>query len=620
MKFDDYIPALFRLPIEEVMPGDLVTVTAIFIEPMVFMDGRYKFKMNLKFPKSLVAKDEKQQPYDIDTVMNIHCVINSVNPDAVVHSDTHTLKKEDKKSTNQEIGTENAMIVDVVSFRPESLIAENDENGEPVPLDPEVASQDFRLEYSITSKDILPTFIDEPLVVRENEEKEGNFLLFVTPPSQTLGTTPYSRRLFFILDRSGSMTGEPFQEATNALIMALRALTPHQDYFAIIVFDHEFQIYPPKGGMLTVTEVNISNCSEWIESNKPARGGTKILPPLQTALDVLNKGQDEKSLPFVVLLTDGCVENERKICAMAKDEVKNCRVLTFGIGSYCNWFFLKMLAQIGKGFSDVVVYKEQICKQVLQLINMASYPVLTDVELTIPDVKEVKMFPFPIPDLFMGAPLTITGKYCGVLPKRVGIRGQTADGKNWQSFVSVRPSEVIPVSKVFIKQRIDLLSAQAWLDQSDELEEEVVDLSCTETMPSPYTVMVAYESNDETKQELEDMMHESDDEEYDENDALSGRTHSKRKKKKWYKNKAALGVIAAGSLTVVGALAFSFGDAGATFANVPVISSFFGDSAGIDLGDLGNCAECCPSCESMECCAQCCDGCGGCDLSDCLIC
>lgn len=118
MKFDDYIPALFRLPIEEVMPGDLVTVTAIFIEPMVFMDGRYKFKMNLKFPKSLVAKDEKQQPYDIDTVMNIHCVINSVNPDAVVHSDTHTLKKEDKKSTNQEIGTENAMIVDVVSFRP----------------------------------------------------------------------------------------------------------------------------------------------------------------------------------------------------------------------------------------------------------------------------------------------------------------------------------------------------------------------------------------------------------------------------------------------------------------------------------------------------------------------
>ena len=50
--------------------------------------------------------------------------------------------------------------------------------------------------------------------------------------------------------------------------------------------------------------------------------------------------------------------------------------------------------------------------------------------------------------------------------------------------------QVIPVGKVFIKQRIDLLSAKAWLEESEETKKEVVDLSCDESMPSPYTMMV----------------------------------------------------------------------------------------------------------------------------------
>jgi hypothetical protein len=42
-----------------------------------------------------------------------------------------------------------------------------------------------------------------------------------------------------------------------------------------------------------------------------------------------------------------------------------------------------MLAQIGRGFSDVVVYKEKIFDQMLQLLNMAAVPVITNVQLSI---------------------------------------------------------------------------------------------------------------------------------------------------------------------------------------------------------------------------------------------
>lgn len=31
-------------------------------------------------------------------------------------------------------------------------------------------------------------------------------------------------------------------------------------------------------------------------------------------------------------------------------QLASVRILTLGIGSYCNWFFLKMLSQIGRGY------------------------------------------------------------------------------------------------------------------------------------------------------------------------------------------------------------------------------------------------------------------------------
>jgi hypothetical protein len=56
--------------------------------------------------------------------------------------------------------------------------------------------------------------------------------------------------------------------------------------------------------------------------------------------------------------------------------------------------------------------------------------------------------------------------------------------------VQVRQSTVIPVGKVFIKQRLDLLTARAWMEENKEQEKEVVELSCDESVPSAYTTLV----------------------------------------------------------------------------------------------------------------------------------
>jgi hypothetical protein len=61
-------------------------------------------------------------------------------------------------------------------------------------------------------------------------------------------------------------------------------------------------------------------------------------------------------------------------------------------------------------------------------------------------------------------------------------------------------TDIIPVDRIFLKQRLDLLTAKAWLDQSKHIEAEIVSLSKENNVPSAYTTMVAFES---TKEKLQ---------------------------------------------------------------------------------------------------------------------
>ncbi len=221
-----------------------------------------------------------------------------------------------------------------------------------------------------------------------------------------------------------------------------------------------------------------------------------------------------------------------------------------------------MLSQIGRGFSDVVIYKERIYSQILQLLNMAATPILTNVSLEMTGLANVELYPFPIPDLFMGAPLTIAGHYTGKFPPTIKLTGTLPDGKQFEMIVPSRTSDVIPVSKVFLKQRIDLLTARSWLDQDLAIQQAVVDLSCQESMPSAYTTMIAFETTAEKKDQMLDPL-------LKDLTALEREERKRQAVRKWYKDPKTIAAIAVGNAVLVGAAVFSFGS---TFVHPPVPS------------------------------------------------
>ncbi len=73
-------------------------------------------------------------------------------------------------------------------------------------------------------------------------------------------------------------------------------------------------------------------------------------------------------------------------------------------------------------------------------------------------------------------------------------------------------TDIIPVDRIFLKQRLDLLTAKAWLDQSKHIEAEIVSLSKENNVPSAYTTMVAFESTkDKLQKESNQLEDKSDD-------------------------------------------------------------------------------------------------------------
>eukprot|EP01084_Bolivina_argentea_P250608 419975_1 len=580
--YEQYVPDLFRLPFGNVAPGDTISLQCEYIEPLDYYKKGYIVSLPLYFPPGTMIESATW-----NKVVSVECKINALTSATKIDCWSHHTSTRETES--------GSIIVTSTTCKPfEEKQSQHD-------LGVSKTGRDFELSYSVKSAKIQAHCIHETDIDNTNN---GSLCIFITPPV-TLNTT-FGRSFFFLLDRSGSMVGEPFREATRALNRALDRLRP-SDQFNVCAFDHRQVYYQPS--LVPANKEMLTNCKTWITTYVPERGGTTMDAPINTALEQLEKSD---LLPFIVLVTDGAVHNEREICEKIESNKKmRTRFLTLGIGSYCNWFFLKMLSKLGRGFSDIVVYREKIYHKMDHLLRMANTPVLTDIEIGLKS-DEIEIYPFPIPDLFIGAPVVIAAKYySNQCPSKIAIRGFNPHGDQETITTKVETRNELPVEKIFIKQQIDLMTADAWLRKSKKLEQKVIDVSIHANMPSMFTSTVMFETTqslfEQEEKKLDDLINEDQQQQDQLDPDLNIQNRHRRQKimakiKNNKKTVAALAIGGTAAIVAVGVM--SFGDVQATLDNIPIL----GGGGDIDL-DIDACCDDC-NCD--------CDMDGACSC-DCLI-
>ncbi|KAF5931737.1 hypothetical protein HYC85_027908 [Camellia sinensis] len=307
----------------------------------------------------------------------------------------------------------------------------------------------------------------------------------------------FRKEVVFLVDISGSMRDGPIENAKSALLAALSKLSLI-DSFNIIAFNVDTQLF--SSSMVLATKEAKENATQWISRNFIAEGGTNILLPLTQALEMLEKTSD--SIPLIFLITDGAVEDERHICNAVQSQFTNrkrsiCpRICTFGIGSYCNHYFLQMLAQIGRGYYDAAFAVDSVNFQIQRLFNAASSVILANITIdALECLDSLELYPNLIPDLSSGSPLIVSGRYHGNFPDSVKASGLLPDMSNFTVELEVQKSKNIPLDRVFARRQIDILTAHAWLLENKQLEEKVAKMSIQTRVPSEYSHVILVQTD-----------------------------------------------------------------------------------------------------------------------------
>ncbi len=346
---------------------------------------------------------------------------------------------------------------------------------------------DFALYYSIGESEAfhLLSYRDpaDPL------DPDGFFLALLAPRPDA-AAEPLPKDVILVLDRSGSMEGEKFSQAQDALKYILEHLNP-RDRFNLISFSTGLETYAP--GLRDPSEIN--EAMAWV-GRQSALGSTDINRALLEAAAMA----DAERPTYLLFLTDGLptegvIENSQILNNFAANAPDNLRLFAFGVGYDVDTFLLDSLAQEHHGTSTYVFPGEPLDEVLSSFYAKVSTPVLLDLQLDFGELPAYDLYPNPLPDLFAGSQIVVVGRYreggSTAITLRGNINGQTETFTfPHQNFVANSafddPQSAIP--RLWATRKIGYLLNQVRLNGPEqELVDQIVRLSIRYGIVTPYT-------------------------------------------------------------------------------------------------------------------------------------
>ena len=351
-----------------------------------------------------------------------------------------------------------------------------------------IPNRDFILEFRVTGDQIRSNLLSH----RDPQTGEGYFTMMLYPPEAPDNLPRQPMEMVFVLDCSGSMSGRPLDQAKDAVLAALSHLQP-QDTFQIIRFSENATRL---GSVpLAATTQNIRRARQYLR-NLNSSGGTMMIEGIKAALEFPH---DLERLRFVSFMTDGYIGNEGEILGAIHERIGAARIFSFGVGSSVNRYLLERMAQTGRGAVAWLGPQDSGSEIMSSFFGRISKPAMTDVQINWGGMRVSDLYPSRLPDLFVGRPIVLTGKFDGPLAP-ITVTG-LAGGETRQYVVRPSADDTNPhLGRLWARLRIaDLASRQNWQqDPYGELETAILQTALQHQLVSDYTSFVAVDASQVT--------------------------------------------------------------------------------------------------------------------------
>jgi len=412
-------PNMFTQEVANLMPGARIRVTLRYAQSVPRVDGAYELVLPLvvgprynpapRTPAQLVNDTQAPQPQQ-QTSNGWNIGPPPAQPSGVFGL---TLPREIAPervsiAVNLEAGTP----IGAVSSRTHALNLSGEGRQRQATLNEGrvIDNRDFILRYTLAGNAV------QAGVLTHADERGGFFSLVLEPPAAPAESQIAPREMVFVLDTSGSMTGEPVEASKEFMHRILETLRPG-DYFRIVQFNDTPREF--SAGPVPATRENVQRGQLFVRSLQ-AGGGTEVVPAIQQAFGV---PQQANTLRIVVFLSDGYIGNEAEVLNDLASRRSDARVYAFGVGSSVNRYLLSEMARRGRGYARYIDPTETSFEAARDLAANLQTPVLTDISIDWGGLRPEGVTPAIIPDLFAGDSLRLMGRFTGSRSATVTVRG-----------------------------------------------------------------------------------------------------------------------------------------------------------------------------------------------------
>jgi Ca-activated chloride channel family protein len=271
---------------------------------------------------------------------------------------------------------------------------------------------------------------------------------------------------------------------------ALKRLRPN-DTFQIVRFSNNASQLGP--APLLATAENVQRGLDYVRSLN-GNGGTMMIEGIKAALDFPH---DRERLRLVSFMTDGYIGNEAQIFGEIYQRLGDARIFSFGVGSSVNRHLLEGMARLGHGAVAYVGLDDSAGEAVDLFYKRISHPAMTDIEIDWGGMQVSDVYPREIPDLFVGRPVVLTGRFegdgladirvtgrCGAREREIAL---TADLEDESATHAGIPS-------VWARTLIRHLADRMTYSDDFELPLQIREVAFEYNLMSKYTSFVAVDS------------------------------------------------------------------------------------------------------------------------------
>ena len=478
-------PNIFTQTVGNILPGDSIVIEISYVAPVEYDDGEYEIVFPMVVgPRFVPAGNFVRRIFDMYEVSTSVEDADRITP-PIVPEGTRTgydievtvnlnpgVAIQEFESLNHEVDTKlnwNGTV---------TITLENED---------EIPNRDFVLRYTTAADRI------QSGVIAHNGSMGGHFMLILQPDADIDVSEITPKEMFFVVDCSGSMSGQPMEVAKETVRQFVRGMNPN-DSFQIMRFSETASSM--SRSPLSNTEENVEEGIRYI-NNMSGTGGTMMIEGIRAAIGY---PEDPERMRFVIFLTDGFIGNEAEILGELQSTLgENTRLFSIGVGSSPNRYIIEGLAEEGRGHAYYVGLNEDPDESVAAIYDKINDPYLVGIDIDWGDLDVHDIYPSRIPDLYAGEPLVIVGQYNGSGTETVSLSGTVA-GQRWGQELSVtlpsREEDNDVIATLWARKKIhdltrDMYDSYGYQLNDQDIIDEITDTALDYQIMSEYTSFVA---------------------------------------------------------------------------------------------------------------------------------